>query len=132
MTKASTLAFLTETMFREKPCNHELYVRDFVDSSYIRSILIKRFEEVKATARQIERWVSSDGSWGNRTTKRIEGTPLEGRLLWIMSDENISIKTTSKPEMVEKLTVDCDNKYDIFSRHELLNQSEGNVKRSLI
>ena len=105
MTKSSALAFLKETMFIEKPYNQELYVQAFADSFYLRKILVKRFEEIKSTARQIERWVSSDGLWGKKTTRRIENVPVESRLLWVMNDENIDMKTISKIGMVGKLTV---------------------------
>lgn len=92
-------------MFIEKPHNQEFYVQAFVDSFYLRKILVKRFGEIKSTARQIERWVSSDGLWGKKTTKRIENVPVESRLLWVMNDENIGMKTISKTGMVGKLTV---------------------------
>ncbi|KAG0745759.1 hypothetical protein G6F57_001287 [Rhizopus arrhizus] len=96
MTKSSALAFLKETMFIEKPYHQELYVQAFANSFYLRKILVKRFEEIKSTARQIERWVSSDGLWGKKTTRRIENVPVESRLLWVMDDENIGMKTISK------------------------------------
>lgn len=105
MTKSSALAFLKETMFIEKPYHQELYVQAFANSFYLRKILVKRFEEIKSTARQIERWVSSDGLWGKKTTRRIENVPVESRLLWVMDDENIGMKTISKIGMVGKLTV---------------------------
>ncbi|CEG83774.1 hypothetical protein RMATCC62417_17649 [Rhizopus microsporus] len=105
MTKASALAFLKEIMFIEKPYNCEYYIHVFVDSSYLRKILVKRFGEVKATARQIERWVSSDGLWGKKKSKRIENASVEGRLLWVMNDENIGMKTISKTGVIGKLTV---------------------------
>ncbi|KAI9477870.1 MAG: hypothetical protein EXX96DRAFT_650287 [Benjaminiella poitrasii] len=90
VTKASALAFLKEVMFIEKPYNYKLYIQMFVDSCYLRKILIERFGEIKTTPKQIERWVSSDGSWGKKKTKRVEKVPVEGRLLWVMNDENIA------------------------------------------
>ncbi|KAG1530531.1 hypothetical protein G6F51_013813 [Rhizopus arrhizus] len=85
-------------MFIEKPYHQELYVQAFANSFYLRKILVKRFEEIKSTARQIERWVSSDGLWGKKTTRRIENVPVESRLLWFQREHSQAVYAALKEQ----------------------------------
>ncbi|CAO3702289.1 unnamed protein product [Rhizopus stolonifer] len=78
MTKATAIMLFKEIMFIEEPTNKQLYNRIFVTSSDLRDILTKQFGQINATARRIDRWLSSDGTWDDETTCRLNKVPYEG------------------------------------------------------
>jgi hypothetical protein len=105
MTKASAIIFFKEIMFIEEPANKRLYSRIFVTSSNLHNMLTKRFGQINATARQIDRWLSADGSWGDKTTSRLNKVLCEGRWLWTMNDDCVGMKIISETGMIGNLTV---------------------------
>lgn len=99
MTKTLSSMFLKEVLFIEEPANSQLYDYIFVTSSKLKEVLAKRFRKVTATNRQIERWVSADGAWGDKKTHRINKVPQEGRWLWLLTDNYLGNGNSATRQM---------------------------------